>query len=120
MPKQDRIPELVEKLRGKAQSYEQMFGTDETSTMMSDAAQTITDLLEVVDEYKEAYHNACDLRATAIEEYNELKAKVKRLKELRDKALKRLCDWCGVCPEEKRDPMDCDDIARLGEVSEDA
>jgi len=32
----------------------------------------------------------------------------------RDKALTAFCNFCGVCPEEKRDPAQCDDI--LGHV----
>lgn len=35
----------------------------------------------------------------------------------RDQALKRLCEWCGVCPEDKRDAQDCE-IAALGENPE--
>ena len=34
--------------------------------------------------------------------------------EERDAALERLCEWCGVCPKEKRKPMECE-IAGLGE-----
>jgi hypothetical protein len=30
----------------------------------------------------------------------------------RDQAMKRLCEWCGVCPEDKRDARDCE-IAML-------
>lgn len=30
----------------------------------------------------------------------------------RDQALKRLCEWCGVCPEDKRNARDCE-IAML-------
>lgn len=28
----------------------------------------------------------------------------------REKTLAVFCDWCGVCPEEKREPLKCDDI----------
>lgn len=31
----------------------------------------------------------------------------------RDKAAKRLCECCGVCPEDKRDPWHCE-IAMIG------
>lgn len=37
------------------------------------------------------------------------------MRESRDKALTRLCDWCGVCPEDRRDPLDCE-IADLGNL----
>lgn len=32
----------------------------------------------------------------------------------REAALKVFCQWCGICPEEKRKPLECDDI--LGNV----
>ena len=64
MSKQERIPKLVEELRHYFADV----------PLVMEAADTITDLLEVVEEYKEAYHNAQDLRATAIEKYNKLKA----------------------------------------------
>ena len=28
----------------------------------------------------------------------------------REAALKVFCEWCGVCPEEARKPLECDDI----------
>lgn len=31
----------------------------------------------------------------------------------RNKALKKLCEWCGVCSEENRKALECDDIAVL-------
>ena len=34
-----------------------------------------------------------------------------------NRAMKRLCEWCGVCPEDKRDARDCE-IAMLGENPE--
>ena len=37
---------------------------------------------------------------------------IKELDLLRDQALKRLCEWCGVCPEDKRNARDCE-IAML-------
>ena len=42
---------------------------------------------------------------------------IKELDLLRDQAMKRLCGWCGVCPEDKRDARDCE-IAMLGENPE--
>lgn len=34
-----------------------------------------------------------------------------------NRATKRLCEWCGVCPEDKRDAQDCE-ITMLGENPE--
>ena len=37
---------------------------------------------------------------------------IKELDLLCEQAMKRLCEWCGVCPEDKRDARDCE-IAML-------
>lgn len=37
---------------------------------------------------------------------------IKELSRQRDRAYARLCEWCGVCPEGKRNPEDCE-IAAL-------
>ena len=37
---------------------------------------------------------------------------IEELSRQRDRAYARLCEWCGVCPEGKRNPEDCE-IAAL-------
>lgn len=39
---------------------------------------------------------------------------IEKLMRERDAAYFRLCDWCGVCPEDKRNVADCE-IAGIGE-----
>ena len=87
MPKQDRIPELVEELR---HSFADV-------PLVMEAADTIEDLMDVAEHYKKFYHEEHDLRMLAIKERNELKfeneilndgvddlkAEVKRLEEVR-------------------------------------
>lgn len=66
------------------------------------------------------FHEAAD----AIEELNGLLYEAERDRDenrerldkeygLRVKALNRLCEWCGVCPKEKQNAMNCE-IAMIG------
>lgn len=67
MSKQDQIHKVVEKLRKKAQSYEQMFGNGESPAIMREAADTIEVLMDVSEHYTECYHEEHDLRMALIE-----------------------------------------------------
>lgn len=67
------------------------------------------DLIKVLRR-KEAYHHPagwhlCSAAADAIEQ----------LQSERDKAFARLCEWCGVCPTDKRKPEFCE-IANIGTI----
>lgn len=66
-----------------------------------DAAAAIEELTTVLKEAdkKQAYQHECICELTA--ENEEFKDEVKRLQD-------KLCDWCSVCPKERRNPDDCE------------
>ena len=47
-----------------------------------------------------------------VTESSDLNKRLMVIASERDQALKRLCEWCSVCPEDKRDARDCE-IAML-------
>lgn len=74
---------------------------------------------ELVKRLREAANVQCFIGCFGIcshckigEELNHAADAIEELSCQRDRAMKRLCEWCGVCPEDKRDARDCE-IAML-------
>ena len=50
---------------------------------------------------EDGYTETCNIKDDAAAAIEALQAKVKRLQD-------KLCDWCAVCPKERRRPEDCE------------
>lgn len=66
-----------------------------------DAAAAIEDLQAEVDALKHDIERYVGINAELTTENEALQAEVKRLQD-------KLCDWCAVCPKERRRPENCE------------
>lgn len=74
---------------------------------MRDYAEQVKELRDFAEEFDlEDHIETAIMLANAADAIEELMAD-------RNKALKRLCEWCGVCSEENQKALECDDIAML-------
>lgn len=85
--------ETVTKLRDVYRAYV-VTGNEKAGQFLSDAAAAIEELQAEAGQWKAAVKGQED-------GIKVLQAEVKRLQE-------KLCDWCAVCPKERRNPDDCE------------
>ena len=68
---------------------------------MTDYSKLVEALREAPDDWYDA-----DLHRDAADAIEALQAEVKRLQD-------KLCDWCAVCPKERRKPEDCEMLSEM-------